>query len=284
MLGYAGAFLPFRDSCHHLQRQEICSDCIILHPQNGLCQRTQLQTCQKEIGKSPSLWFLGLCHRFHCALIELIQPGGTPNLPVEVLGAPQCPQPRICLCQGVHRLGRAVSIFCGNLCGNLVELYTRDDKRCGVKKEFQAMKSSIFFLFFHDQLKKLVLVLKDGGCCAGAPEIWPWAGAAGKHWKRRVWWTVAVMISMILRIWSKGIISKDSKGCLGDPAAVGKQDQFSKKSLSQRRSRWTLWWRFLCQPSFVFWDDHPGSDALVDTALWCIMLHSSPFQKQRPSY
>ena len=64
--------------------------------------------------------------------LSLIQPGGTPNLPVEVLGAPQCPQPRICLCQGVHRLGDlggAVSIFCGNL----VDLYEQEMTRdvCG---------------------------------------------------------------------------------------------------------------------------------------------------------
>lgn len=123
MLG--SAFLPFRDSCHHLQRQEISSD--YLHHLHHLA--------------SPK-WIKMDFVKEHSESSELIQPGGTPNLPAEVLRAPQCAQPRICLCQGVHRR-RAVSIFCGNL----VELYTRDDKRRGGKKEFQAMKSSMFFLF-----------------------------------------------------------------------------------------------------------------------------------------
>ena len=255
MLG--SAFLPFRDSCHILpplatsrnlfRLLASSSSCIPKMDQNGLCQRTQwVDPAWRH--SEPASW--------------------------SSRSAPMCTAPHMFVPRSSQASCRVNFLW---KFGRIVHKRWQETWRQERISSYEKLHFLPFSSFFHDQLKKLALVLKDERSNDVVQVRMRFGHELGKgniKETRRVWWTVAVMISMILRIWSKGIISK---GCLGVPAAVGKQDQFSKKSRSQRRSRWTLWWRFLCQPSFVLWDDHPGSDALVDTAwysiitaLWCI--------------
>jgi hypothetical protein len=161
MLG--SAFLPFRDSCHHLQRQEICSDHLhhLASPKWTLSKNTvtKMSKRNRKIAKFMIPSTLSLCVDWVDPAWRHSEPASWSSRSAPMSTAPHMFVPRSSQA-GSCRVN-FVWIFLWKF-GRLVHKRWQETWRQERNSSYEKLYFLPFLSFFYDQLKKLALVLKDG--------------------------------------------------------------------------------------------------------------------------